>query len=141
METASVYHIENKTRSRLKLYRSENGTFKVIEFDKFPLLISGHGHTLLQNDIAEILHSLLENEIRLQAVSIERQSSDDKWNEYSEIFIDNEISPEQIGSDMNLDGNVWTYDNYIFVSQKIKNELETVAGDRLTFSEGFSRFA
>ncbi|MBI1287651.1 MAG: hypothetical protein GC178_08745 [Flavobacteriales bacterium] len=141
MGAASVYHVGNKNCSRLKLFRSENGIFKVIEFDEFPLIISGHEHTLVRNDIAETLHSILRNEIRLESVSIERQSTGDKWNDYSEVIIGNEIFPEKISSDMILDENVWIYDNCIFVSQNVKDQLETLAGDRLMFSEGFSRFA
>lgn len=137
---STIYYISNKTISSLHLWRSDPTKFRITKFDHFQPLLSGTDYILIHKDYITVLNRIDKNQLDIQPVVICRASTGEEWNQYYELKIKNEVTSENINS-LNVDGdNIWQFDNNLFVSEKIKDELIKMSNGKLIGTPNFSLF-
>ncbi len=134
----TIYSVITKKSCHLKLWRVNDTTFRVIELDNFSLIIEGSDYTLIDESLFPAFETLLSNELEYRKVKILRKATQQEWNNYYELIIKEYIDSDKIKITNSNSGNIWQYNHHIFVSDFLKNELEKIAGDKLSFSVGFS---
>lgn len=134
------YHVISKESSNLRLWRIENSRFRIVEYDKMIPLLRNTDYTLIEERLSKPFDYFLKNQLEVTAASIERKSTNEKWDDYVELKIRNYINPTNINHIDTYGINVWQYNHELFVSPELKKELELVAEGSLSFAEGFSLF-
>ena len=121
------------------LIRTGEHEFQVVEFRTFGLILTGYDYTLVNS---ELLHAFerLTDQLQIHPARIVRRSTDELWDNFFELELKHEISPETINSVVSTGESVWHYEHHLFVSDEFKSHLEELAIKQLTFSQGFSLF-
>jgi len=124
MNKPNLYWIKNKsTEKQVLLDKVNDGKFRVLEFGNFqPILCGG---TLIDNSIAEVFIKYVPDQIgSVKKVIIWRKSTEEVWNNYSEIEIKNHLDLETF-KNAKFDGFKihQLYYDAIFISSDLKNKL------------------
>jgi len=135
-----IWHVQSSNRSQLLLWLNGKQNFLVSEKGEYTPLIESTSYTLINSKYASIFQNLT-GQVEINPVEIHDKILNTKNTEYVELVIKNSISPDVIGSIMESELKIWTYNGILFVSDSIKKELEYIGNDELEFYLGFSRFA
>ena len=136
-----IYHAASKLVSGINFWKEDNQVFRVIQFGEFLPIMVGIDYTLIDNSLIKVFEALSSSELEIEPVKIFRKATNEWWNDYSELLIKEHIDPENIKYADKTKGSIWQYFQYIFVSEKLKERLESIAEDQIMFSAGFSHFA
>ena len=135
-----IYHTSNKEISGINLWRVDNSTFRILKYDNLTTVMTGSDYTIIHYKIVSVFVELTSKEIDIKPIKIIRLATNEDWNEFHEITIKNHVDPETIKT-LNKDQNsIWQYKNHLFVSESLKNRLESKISDDLEFSVGFGNF-
>lgn len=86
------------------------------------------------------MHRLV-GQVETQDVVIYDQVRNLTWNNYFEVRILQQISPNTIKHLDSQGKKIWTYGNMgVFVSEELKIEIQNLQINEFEFSEGFSHF-
>ena len=136
-----IYHAASKLVSGINFWKEDNQVFRVIQFGEFIPIMVGIDYTIIDNSLIKVFEALSSSELEIEPVKIFRKATNEWWNGYSELLIKEHIDPENIKYADETKGSIWQYFQYIFVSEKLKERLESIAEDQIMFSAGFSHFA
>lgn len=136
-----IYHAASKLVSGINFWKEDNQVFRVIQFGEFIPIMVGIDYTIIDNSLIKVFEALSSSELEIEPVKILRKATNEWWNGYSELLIKEHIDPENIKYADETKGSIWQYFQYIFVSEKLKERLESIAEDQIMFSAGFSHFA
>jgi hypothetical protein len=134
-----VWNVDNNEYTNLLLWRTEKDAFRVIQDGKYSPILNNGSYTLINRKYEDIF-LLAFDQINTLPIKIHDYQFNTVVEDYIELTILNLTSPETIHIENKHGYKVWGYDRYIFVSQELKEELEKVAGNELSFSSGFSLF-
>jgi len=135
-----IYCTSNKANSKINLWRVDNNTFRVLEYDKLTAVMTGSDYTIVNSKLVSVFDELLSDEIEIRPIKIIRKSTSEEWNGFHELIIKEHIDPEKIKITNENERSVWQYNHHLFVSKDLKNKLEIEFKNELEFSEGFSHF-
>ena len=136
----NIWNLDNKAWPRLNLFRSANGTFRVIQAgDYAPVLTTGI-HILIHQKYAGVFEEL-HGQVTLKRAMIYDQALDTENHEYFELDVINAISHDTINLHDGGGKKIWHDRDYIFISSALKDELITVDIEgALSFTQGYSHF-
>jgi len=134
----NIWNVSNKNHTRLRLWRDDNSTFRVIQDGDYAEILNNGSYILVAKKFAILLEQW-PDQVTFKAVKvIDYQFSTESEN-YIELEIKNLIDPSLV---KRLDGQgykIWKYDSNIFVSEDLKIKLTKISYE-LFFSLGFSQF-
>ncbi|MEQ9165094.1 MAG: hypothetical protein RLO12_02460 [Fulvivirga sp.] len=135
-----IYCASNKDLSRINLWRVDNNTFRILEYDKLTAVMTGSDYTIVNDKLVSAFNDLLSDEIEIRPIKIVRNGTGEVWNGFHELIIKEHIDTEKIKITDENERSVWQYKHHLFVSESLKNKLELEFDGELEFSEGFSHF-
>lgn len=136
----NAFCVSNNNWTYLNLWKTDENKFRVIQFGEFRTLLRGSDYTLIHKKCLPVFELFLKDELELIPIKIERTKGSKVWDDYYEMKIKKYITPEEIKFIDESGEQVWQYEHHLFVSEEIKNKLEQVPQNELTFSLGFSEF-
>lgn len=140
MNMSAIFHIFNKNISRINLSRTDVDKFRIIEFDEFRPLLVGYDYTLINETFIPVFNKLDKTQVKFHPVKITRLLTGEVWSNYYELKIINKITPENIHRLDSVGDKVWQFDNNLFASESIKDDLFRLSNGELDNSIGFSHF-
>jgi hypothetical protein len=126
MDKSNLYWLRNHEDyldKDLLLYELSGSNYRIFQFGKFKPIL--HNGLLVENRIAEILTKYVGDQIRFtNKATIWRKSTDEKWTNYSEIGIKNNLELDNF-QNAKYDGlRIYSlmYE-HIFISSELKEKL------------------
>lgn len=121
------------------LWRHSAGYFQVLEGNSYPPLLIHANYILIQEQFAPVF-SQLTAQVKPAPVKIKDALLGTERNDYAELIIANRLPHTDNQTTFSEDIEIWTYGTYLFVSNRIKEELEQIDTNAFAFSKGFGRF-
>jgi hypothetical protein len=135
-----IYHVACKYGSGPLLWFGDDRRFRIIQYNELTPLITGPGYTLITPKYLPAFEGLLQEEVEIIPASIYRLATHEEWNDYFQLLIHKTIRPKMIDRIQSTHENIWQYEGYLFVAQRIKDKLAKLSTGELQFSPGFSHF-
>ena len=76
---------------KVSLIKLKDGRYQVSEIGTFRPILDGYDYSLIDNRIGEVLQKYVSEQIEVSQIEIFRRATDEKWNNYSELKMKNEI--------------------------------------------------
>jgi hypothetical protein len=134
-----IWHVENKTWTKLRLWRMDTGDFRVTEAGTYEPFLTNATYTLVDKRYSSVFEQL-NNQVIITPVKIHDYLTKTANDGYIELKVLNQISLETIERLENSGRKAWVYNGELFVTSELKNELLQVSEQAITFSQGFSKF-
>ena len=134
-----IWNVDNNEYTNLLLWRTEKDAFRVIQDGNYRPILNNGSYTLINRKYEDIF-LLAFDHINTRPIKIHDYQFNTVVEDYIELTFPNMISPETIHTEENGGYRVWGFGRQIFVSQELKDELAKIAGNDLSFSQGFSLF-
>lgn len=131
-------HEELGICQEVKLFRTEPCKFYVIEQGDYLPILTGATYTLIKKEYVFVFENIQEV-VNLQPVSIFDGIKKSVHVGYIELITSKTIDPESILTENATGKKIWTYNGELFVSDEIKQELNSLSNE-FYFSKGFSLF-
>ncbi|MCB9261275.1 MAG: hypothetical protein H6607_02710 [Flavobacteriales bacterium] len=132
----------NKFGKEVHLDKISDDMYRVSEFGIFKPILEGGN--LVDNSIAEILCKYVADQISsIKEVKIWRKSTDETWNNYSEIIYKNHLNLKNIKRVKSDGFRIYQlYFDRIYVSSNLKEKLilECEKSDKLEFDNEFPMY-
>ena len=121
----------------MSLFRSVGNTFKVIIGGEYASVLTNGGDIFVHKKFAEIFESVPDQVSCLPVKIIDKAQSREN-EDYLALTIQNTLNPLTIDTLDTAGRKVWKFSRYLFVSDELKNELESIADHGLRCTLGFS---
>ena len=109
----------------VSLIKLKDGRYQVSEMGVFRNIINGHEHTLVENKIVDILKKYISSQIEIIPITIFRRATNEKWINYSELIIKNQIDLKEYYNTNSNGVNIYIIKGVgIYVSNDLKNILK-----------------
>jgi hypothetical protein len=135
-----IWHVENKDWTNLRLWRMDNGDFRVTEAGKYAPIVVNATYTLIDKKYAAVFEAL-NGQVLVKPTKVHDYLVKTENDSYVELNIHNDINPDTITTLDSSGKKVWSYMGNLFVSGELKNELSKIGGQEITFDLGFCMFA
>jgi len=139
-ENNIIWNIVNKNYGRMKLWKSVNGEFRIIEMGAFKPLLTGSDYTLLDEKFISVFEDLLADEIEFKRAKIIRKRTGETWSNYFELDIKEHINPEKIKIIDTSFERIWQYQHHVFISSELKERFINLGKNIFNFNQEFSHF-
>lgn len=132
--------------NHIGLYQLKDGRFQMIMQGNLSQLMTGFRYVIVEKTLAEFFKELEIESIDYKDAIIWNRGLNIEYDNYSQLFIHNQFSAEQIG-ELDLSGSkVFVLNSmgnlYVFVTPQLKEILTKKSGFKyLKFSEGLEQFA
>lgn len=138
----ALWHVTARSPSRLRLWRTGPSAFRVVEPGEPADLLTNYDYVLFDQRYEGALRST-GAQLQLTPVVVTDQVRQRQWHHYLEARILPEISAEDIRHGSSFERLICrlSVENEVFVSESLKELLQRVQGQRLSFSPGLTRFA
>jgi len=130
-----VYFVSNEEYTTLNLWRLEKDKFRIIEFGKFNILLSGIDYVLIHKDYVEVFKEVLESKLEIIPVKIERLSTGEIFDDFYEMKIKQRFSYKRVNVSERKGDKVWGGYGSLLVSTNIKIKLEKKSKGELEITE------
>ena len=130
----AIWHVCDPLHTKLMLFRKADGSFQVVQFDEFGLILKGPDHTLVEESLFEAFSHLSEDQISSKRVKIHRRATNQTWSNYIELIVKNDIDPLKKDNFDDSGLKIWQYHHDLFVSDELKVQLEKFSRNRLQFN-------
>lgn len=124
------------TPTQIRLWKIENGDYRVIEQGEYLPILDGSGYTLIKEKYAPIFSKLID-QVNVCPAIIYDSVLKLKNTEYVELLSCKTITPETIQNEDSSGLKVWTYKGSFFVSDELKSIIEKHANVEFQFHLGF----
>lgn len=137
----ALWNLAAKELSRLRLWRTGEDKFRVVEFDEPAEVLTNFDYFLFDEKYKEVLQQV-NGQLEISKVTILDNVRNTTWDNFLDVKIKNSFIFETIDN-VPADGlKIYSFDNRnIFVSEALKEEFENVSNQKLRFSFSFSEFA
>ncbi len=136
---SGIWHVENKSYNQIRLWRTDDSTFRVIEDGNYLPLLTNPSYTLINKKYQAIFVGL-EEKVIIRPVRLYDFILKIENLEYVELTFLNKIDLVSIYETDSEGFKAWTYNGYLFVSEDLKNKLQNTGYNEFEFNLGFSRF-
>ncbi|WP_324680667.1 hypothetical protein [Hymenobacter sp. GOD-10R] len=136
----ALWHLGSGEVTSLRLWRTGEHTFRVIQYDEPVDVLTNYDYILLDRKYEPLLHQLGE-QLLFTPVTVTDQVRQLVWNNYVEVKIKHSIDAEQMDQPFAGTWRIFSFDReHVFVSPRLKEAFQQVRGQQLVFSLGLSRF-
>lgn len=124
------------------LWRIEREKFRVVEYHEVTAPLLTNVDYILINKRFKAPIDKMVGQVQTHDVVIYDKVRNLTWDNYFEVKIVNDISPDTINLLDATGLKIWNYGNMaVFVSEELKTAIEKIDPNEFQFSEGFSCFA
>jgi hypothetical protein len=136
----ALWCVARRDWTKLMLWRTGVDTFRVMQPGEPADLLTNVDYILFDRKYEQVLSSA-NAYVRLTPVLVVDKVSGERWQHYIEAVITGSVSAEEVVATSPAYPAIYLFgkDN-VFVSEPLKNLLEQVAGQQLSFSKGLSMF-
>jgi len=125
-----------------RLFELSDRRFQLIHGGEVAPLMVGHGYILAQRRLAEFIGTLGIDSVTIKPVVIWRRSENVEIHSYRRIMTSHCVVADQIRDGQYGGAKLMMYANeYLFVTESLKERLREAEFSYLSFSEGLSNFA
>ncbi|RTQ46731.1 hypothetical protein EJV47_20365 [Hymenobacter gummosus] len=136
-----LWHLTARNISPLRLWRTGAYSFRVIEPGPPVDVLTNYDYVLFDRRYEGALRST-GAELQLTPVTVTDEVRQTVWRHYLEASIRPAASPEEIARAAPPGPVICRFgEDSVFVSEALKTLLQQIAGQKLSFTPGFSRFA
>ena len=135
-----IWHLSLVDLTFLMLWRTGEREFRVVRAGEPAVLLTNADYILFDRKFSSVL-GMLKEQVIYSPVTVSDNVKRITFDNYIEVKIKNEITPDSIRSMDDQGLKIWAFSNkHVFVSDELKREFEKVAKGAFKFSEGFSHF-
>lgn len=136
----ALWHLGSREVTSLRLWRTGEHTFRVIQYDEPVEVLTNYDYLLLDQKYAPLLRQLGE-QLEFTPVTVTDQVRQLVWDNYVEVKLNHRVEVDQMDQELAGEWHIYSFNReHIFVSKSLKEALRKVNGQQLTFSKGLSRF-
>ncbi len=135
-----IWHLSLVDLTFLMLWRTGEREFRVVRAGEPAVLLTNADYILFDRKFSSVL-DILEEQVIYAPVTIYDNVKKITFDNYIEVKIKNEITPDSICKMDSRGLKILVFSNqYVFVSDELKKEFEKAAKGVFEFSQGFSHF-
>lgn len=134
-----IWRVENAEWTRLRLWRMDNGDFRVTEAGAYAPILVNALYTLIDKRYAPVLEAL-SDELVVKPAKIVDCLAKTENDDCVELKIFKDVNSGSINTRNSTGKKVWTYNGHLFVSDELKKDFSRLDDQAITFPLGFSMF-
>lgn len=134
-----IWNVDSREWTKLRLWRINPNQFRVIEAGTYEPILTNPAYILVNKKYSSAFKSL-DDEVEMTPIKIHDFLTKKCNEDYIELKILNDISPETINTLDSFGRKLWSCYGNLFVSGNLKEELCKLSEKELAFSLGFSMF-
>ncbi|WP_439479986.1 hypothetical protein [Chryseobacterium aquaticum] len=134
----SINNFNYYQKKEVSLLREDENVFRIIEYGDFKPILNQGPYLLFENQLAQVFKNLASEQIlRYNEVEIFRQSTKEKWNNYTEIVFKTNLQIDDFDIVDSTGLKVYSFlHESIYVTELLKNRIiESYSNaDQIAFS-------
>lgn len=124
----SLYSINNfnyYNKKEVSLLRETENVFRIIEYGEFKPILNSGPYLLLENQLAQIFKNLASEQLlSYHEVEIFRKSTNEKWNNYTEIVFKTNLEINDFDNVDSTGLKIYSFlYNNIYLTELFKNKI------------------
>lgn len=140
-DSMKIWNLNLTNWTQLMLWRTSEKQFRVIQVGEASALLTNADYILIDKKLKSLMDGL-DGQVIYTSVTVYDNVKDQTLDNYIELKIREEVSPDSIGKTNSKGLKIWHFANqHVFVSDDLKTEIEKMTNGEFEFSEGFSHFA